>query len=519
MLRKGYRWLSQPKETDTTETRKRSLLIVAVLIFCVIGVMLISHFLLKPNSIRLDEAQSLWQTSHSLSGTLKVVAEDVHVPLYHVVLHFWQIAFGQSIETARTLSLGFFIATIPIVYLLARRALSTNWSLVVVTLFSFSPFMNWYANEARMYTLLVFISTLSQYFFLRLVENSKDKKAWYGYGITAVVGAYSHYFFAFNLLSQAIYYLLTRKKFAAGSFKKLVGIGFSVAAALAPWIYYFVKLGSAKNTAPNLITPSSVDLFNVFSQFSFGYQTNAINTFFLSLWPVLVIVALLAVKKEQKINPKISYLLAAGILPVMIAFGLSFVRSPFFLSRYMVSCVAPLIIVLIWFISHYGKRFSRIVVFGLVTLLVATSIRQYASAATPVKENYSGAAQYISARATANDVVVLSAPFTVYPFDYYYEGKARISTLPIWDRTEPSSIPEFNPQDLPRQVDSLIANHQYIYLLVSYDQGYQDDLVKYFDSRFPRTTEETFSDDLSLYRYQVGYYTVPQLAPPPGREL
>lgn len=482
-------------------------------LLCMVGAVFISQLFLIHNSLRLDEAQSLWQTSHSFKGTLKVVAQDVHVPLYHVLLHFWQLYVGPSIETARLLSLIFFLLTIPVVYLLARRLLPIKWALVVVGLFSFSPFMNWYANEARMYTLLVLMSALSQYFFLKLIE-SRGKQGWVGYSLTAIVGIYSHYFFGFNLLCQGIFFLMARAKFDKGTLKRFIILAVVLALELSPWLYYFYSLGLASNTSPNLPRPSSVDLFNVFSQFSFGFQNNAVNTILLSLWPILVVVTLLSVKYGQRISTKMAYVMAAGILPIVLAFIFSYIAQPFFLGRYMVACVPPLTILLVWFVSNYKRPLYRAVTLGLVALLLGVSAQQYLSQSTPVKENYRLAADVISKKATSRDVVILSAPFTVYPFDYYYNGKARIQTLPEWNREVPGPIPAFNAKTLPKQVAELDKNHQYAYLLLSFNQGYEEQIYQYYQRHFEHTGSQRLSPDLRLETYRVGYDQIKPLYEP-----
>ena len=494
---------STPDPIPKASGRQR-LLAALFIIFCMLGAVLMSRFFLINNSLRLDEAQSLWQTSHTLPGTLKVVAEDVHVPLYHVILHFWQIFVGPGAETARALSLIFFLATIPIVYLLARRLLPVKWSLFVVGLFSFSPFMNWYANEVRMYTLLVLMATLSQYFFLKLIE-SRGRSGWLGYALTALVGVYSHYFFLFNLTSQGIYFLFTRRQFVSGTLKRFIALAALLAVWLAPWFYYFYSLGSGSNTSPNLARPSSVDLFNVFSQFSFGFQNNQVNTVLLSMWPIIVIVTLLSVKYGQRISTKMGYVIVAGILPIVLAFVLSYLVSPFFVGRYMAACVAPLAILLAWLISNYRQGLYRAVSLGIVGLLIGVSAQQYSSGSTPVKEDYRLAASVISDQAKAHDVVVLTAPFTVYPFNYYYDGTARVYTLPDWQREVPGPIPAFNPDTLPGQVEALNKNHQYVYLLLSYDQGYEEEIYQHYQQRFEKVDSRRLSPDLRLEVYRVGY--------------
>ncbi|HSH17892.1 MAG TPA: glycosyltransferase family 39 protein [Candidatus Saccharimonadales bacterium] len=505
----GRKPAKQSRETTAANATSRTTLwtrlkIAVTLAVCLIGAFLISRFLLIDNSIRLDEAQSLWQTSHSLQGTLKVIAQDVHVPLYHTILHSWQTFFGQSIQTARYLSLLFFMLSIPVVYLLARRILSINWSLFVTMLFSFSPFMNWYANEARMYTMLVLVATLSQLFFVKLIQ-SQGKRGWLGYTLTALVGIYSHYFFFFSLLTQGIFYLLTRKQWVRGTFLRFAGLAGLLAAAFTPWFLYFRAQGSASNTSPNLQTPSSVDFFNVFSQFSFGFQTDVLNTILVSPWPVLVIVALMSVRGGQRITRPVGYMIAAAFVPVLTAFIVSYALTPFFVSRYMIACVPPLLILTVWFISHYRRALYVPIAGLMIGMMIATSYQQYTSAATPVKEDFKAAAAYINKHADASDIVVLSAPFTIYPFNYYYDGEARVATLPIWDRTVPGAIPGFEAAKLPEQVRQLNKDHQYVYLLLSSDQGYQEDIYQYYEQRFENPESIQFSPDLQLHVYRVGY--------------
>lgn len=486
----------------------RSVLILLYLAVLMTGVALVSYMVMMKESLRLDEAQSIWQTAHSLRGTLEVVAQDVHMPMYHVLLHYWMLLFGSSVETVRTMSLVFFLACIPVLYLLARTLLARKWSLVVVTLFAISPFMNWYGSEARMYTLLTFFALLSQYFFTRILQR---KQGWGGYVITAILGAYSHYFFLFTLAAQGLFYLFNRKKFKPGTFKRLALTAVAVVAAMAPWILYFVSEGAASNTRPQLPTPSTVDFFNVFSQFIFGFQTDAVNTIILSSWPLLVVAAFFTVKRRMKIPDGVFYMLAAGLVPIILAFALSFIVSPFFLGRYMMPAVAPLYVATIWLISQYPKKIAAIVIAIWAAFILGMFGLQMTSPQNPVREDYESAAQFIEQDATFNDVIAVTSPFTAYPFEYYYDGSSQIRTLPAWDRQNVGSLPTFDSERLPEEVDQLIDGHDHIYLLTSFDQGYEDEIVTYFTNRYERTHFERYSEDMALYVFKVGYKERPTL--------
>lgn len=472
---------------------------------CMISALLISQLVLIKQSLRLDESQSIWQATHTITGLLHTVALDVHVPLYHLLLHYWMLYLGDSVSVVRLLSLTFFLASIPVVYLLARQILGFRWSLVVVLLFSFSPFMNWYANEARMYTLLVLVSALNQLFFLKL---AKSGRGWFGFTTTALIGVYTHYFFVFSLVAEGIFYLLNRSLFKPGTFKRLIAVGITVSAALLPWLYYFHKLGSGGGTRPHLPRPSSVDFFNVYSQFLFGFQSDRINTFLLSAWPIAILLVLLAVRKNRRLSIGVRFMAAMAVLPVALAFALSLFITPFFLSRYMVAAVAPLLIVIAWLFSQYSRRYVPAILSGLFVITLTASFQQATSAATPVKENYRGVADYLNQVAKPQDLIVLSAPFTVYPFEYYYHGQAQIQTLPIWDQTVPGNIPAFNKNTLPQQVAAQNANHRNIYLVLSQDQGYEKIIKQYYLTHFKQLEHRTYSPDLTLYVYKVGYYSV-----------
>ena len=485
--------------------------VIAVMVFCVLGIIALSYGLFLHSSLQLDEAQSLWQSSHSILGILHTVALDVHVPLYHLLLHFWLLIFGEHISSARILSLVFFIASLPFFYLLARQVLSRKWSLFSLILFSFSPFMLWYSNIARMYSLLALFTTISQYLFLRIMRTNKG---WRKYGLSSVIGAYSHYFFSFVLAAEGLYLLYNRKRFAPGSVKRLILVAILVVLALAPWLVYFFILGAAHNTRPLLATPSTVDFFNVYSQFLFGFQDTFINTIILSLWPLLMLIGFLALRRNQSVTPEISFIATMAFLPVITAFVLSLVISPFFLSRYLISAVAPLLILTVWLISYYPTYLRAAIIVLICIITIGANIEQAINPNNPLKENYRSAVSYINHHIHPQDGVIISTPFTIYPFEYYYRGGAPIYTLPLWKRVGSGSIPAFQSKTLPSQVKKIDAYKQNVYLLLSQDQGYQNTIDIYFRDHFKRLYKHVYSPDLTLYVYKMGYEKVAPIGSP-----
>jgi mannosyltransferase len=495
-------WLALRSKNATGLSRA---IVFGALSIMVLFVVLISQLLYIHQSLRLDEAQSMWQTSHSVGRMLQLVAQDVHVPLYHFMLHFWQIAFGNDVTTVRYLSLVMFAAVIPATYLLARQIFTWQQSLLAAGLVCISPFMNWYGNEARMYLLLTLMTIINQIFFIRIIQ--KKPGAWWGYVATAVIGSYSHYFFGFVLLTQGLFYLANFKSFAKDAWLRFAGVAAAVAAGLTPWLLYVHALGSANSTRPHLIKPSSVDLFNTFAQFFFGFQDDRINTLIVSLWPIMILLGFLAIQKQHRFSLEISYLGLAAFVPILGAFGISLFVTPLYISRYLIVALPALYLLLIWLISGLPRKLPAYVLVVLVAAMTLTLGHQAASADTPVKEEYQQAAQYVSTLAGPTDVVVLSAPFTIYPVEYYYSGPAPLETLPQWDRFSAGDAPSYRSSDLPAQVGAIKGDRRDAWLILSYDQGNNKEILRYYDQHYERLLSKNFSPGLAVYEFKLRYDT------------
>lgn len=458
-------------------------------------------------SLRLDEAQSLFQTNRDLGGMLHLIAQDVHVPLYHTLLHFWQLIFGADIFTARMLSLTFFVLTIPLTYYLAAYAFGRKGiGLFAALLVTISPFMNWYGSEARMYTMLAFMTVFHLIFFLKLLRVG-GAKHWVWWTVTAILGLYTHYFFFFVLVSEFIAFLILRRHFVdRKSLRKFIIGGAVAGLSLIPWIVYVYSLGFASNTQPALDQPSAGDLFDTYAQFIFGFQVSSINTVIISLWPVVVLLGFFALQKSnKKIPPETTVFVLLATVPVLCAFLISVTIRPFYLSRYLIVALPALFIFIAWLLSRFRLRIAWIVGGALVVIIGALFAVQVLSPNTPVKEDYRQAVTYLNNNVDASDVVVLSAPFTIYPVEYYYEGDAKLTTQPIWDRFSSGSVPAYDEKKVEVETNTNVGSYQKAWLVLSYDQGYNSKLKKYYDDHFQKLGERKFSPGLTIYVYRVRY--------------
>ena len=112
---------------------------------------------------------------------------------------------------------------------------------------------------------------------------------------------------------------------------------------------------------------------------------------------------------------------------------------------------------------------------------------------------------YLNKQVRPSDIVAISAPFTVYPIDYYYRGTAKIDTIPQWDRFNRGAIPSFSKADLIKQLNSYKNTYDRMFVVLSYNQGYEDETKDYLDHNFERLKLIRYSPGLELRVYKLRY--------------
>jgi len=144
---------------------------VALLAISVLGLFLRIYHLGK-ESLWGDEVYSFGVANNAnVFGIIKVAAlYDNHPPFYYIILHYGGIKlFGTSEFAVRFPSLIFGVLAIPMIYLLGRRLFNEEVGLISALILAISPFNVEYSQEARMYSLLLFLALLSMYFFVRFL--------------------------------------------------------------------------------------------------------------------------------------------------------------------------------------------------------------------------------------------------------------------------------------------------------------------------------------------------------------
>ena len=113
----------------------------------------------------LDEAQTVEIARRPFAALLEALRHDGSPPLYYLLLHAWMRVFGTGTFAVRALSGVCSAASLPLIWLAARRlGASRGIAWAAMLLLAMSPFSVRYATEARMYAfvgLLVLLALLA----------------------------------------------------------------------------------------------------------------------------------------------------------------------------------------------------------------------------------------------------------------------------------------------------------------------------------------------------------------------
>jgi uncharacterized membrane protein len=300
-----------------------------------------------------DEVFSIYVSDplHSLSTVFNLTVKDVHPPLYQVLLWLVHKVFGFGEHTGRVFSFVLGVAVIPSMYLLGRYFFNDYVGLLAALLTSVNFIFVAKAQEARSYSLLVFLVIWS---FLTL-SNMIDKRslgAVITYTAVATMLVNTHYFGFLPVMTQFILllYFSTRSGFDKKLFVSSLVAGLIILSSVAPIAYYIVQsLGRTGTWIPDLTADFVVEAFVI----QFGDTCVAIVSVFFIMLGLGVLL-----RSEDK-SDRLKILL----LWYFLGFSVAYIRSVFFttvLSFKNTIIFVPVLIVLVSYgFSLVRDSFSR----------------------------------------------------------------------------------------------------------------------------------------------------------------
>jgi mannosyltransferase len=109
----------------------------------------------------IDEGLSVGIADRPLADIPAALRLDGSPPLYYSLLHVWMAAFGTTETATHALSLLFAVLAVPAAWWAARGLFGATAGLAAALLAATNPFLTDYAQETRMYALVVLLGLLA----------------------------------------------------------------------------------------------------------------------------------------------------------------------------------------------------------------------------------------------------------------------------------------------------------------------------------------------------------------------
>jgi 4-amino-4-deoxy-L-arabinose transferase-like glycosyltransferase len=419
-------------------------------------------------SLWLDEATSLLLARMDLRSLIAWTANDIHPPLYYLLLHFW-VPLGQSELVLRGFSALAGVLTVGVLYGLGKTLVDRELGLWAAFVLALSPLHVWYSQEARMYALLTLLYTTSLWLALRLWQRPSGRR-WAAYVLVTAATLYTHYYAVFAILIENLFlfYLYFRRGRPSGLLRAWLLAQATVALLFVPWMPRFLAnlgggggwLAFSQGPPSLLVFPQTAILYAVGTAREYLPEMVRRLAYLVvglalaaGLWPLVAErrqaaqgeLGALLTRREASV-----FCLVSLMLPPASAWVASQVFKPMYSARYMLPFLPAFVLLLAWGLRCLRQRWAR------AALLTALSIVMGLSLVTQVavleKPDWRGLAHQMVARAEPGDAVLFVPSWHAGPFAYY-AGDA----MPLYDQM-PAMVAE-TPDASLQYVRAALAAH------------------------------------------------------------
>lgn len=381
---------------------------------------------LDGQSLWRDEVDAIRFAQFPLPDLLRTfVTPGQNGPLYFLLLRPWLALAGQSEFALRFLSLFFGVLAVPLTYRLARALFSPlnqaerNWtSLLAALLTTTSPYLVWYGQEGKMYSLVVTLALISIHCYLAALRQGRWRH-WLAYVAATTAAFYVHLIAALLIPAQMLIFALGSWNYRA-RWKPWVA---SLAALTLPYLpllaWQLPALLQVVDTGYRFF-PLNEMLLSLLADYSLGVAPAA------TVWAIAFFVALLAaglflfvwIPKTSQCRIALWVLLCWLFVPPL-AFFLITLRRPMFTTRYLIFVLPAYLLLLAAGVVAVSRRSRPLAALSLAALLALNGWGLWGQSHTPLKADFRSATYHVIDRLAPGDLILFQIPYGRHSFDYY----------------------------------------------------------------------------------------------------
>ncbi|MEW5989657.1 MAG: glycosyltransferase family 39 protein, partial [Chloroflexota bacterium] len=436
----------------------------------------------------LTDLRSSYSLAEILSNRITIqegVTKDTHPPFYYLLVYFTRQAFGRSDFAFRYPSVLAGLLLIPLLYQFGRRLPLAPFApysgLLAAGLAAINPLQIWYAQEARMYTLLALLATAASYVLWRTLNTSHlTNRALFGrlmlYGLLAGLAVYTHYTAVFLVAGQGLFWawFLWRR----GLRRVILGIlaaGFLASLPLLPLTLPRLFTGAEANY---FYVPPWIMLQDIVHGFGLGLTVD------FSQWSIKLLDVGLALVLLAGVLGRVKGSLSSSRFPLHVAFLLVFLLSavlglalgslikPMYMGARHIMVGSPALFLLLargLVIVHSPSRRLLPLLAGLV-LLAGPAVSLYNLYDDPhyAKDDLRGLIGAIEEQAGNHDLVLYNNAILLAQHEHYRRRlDLPVTALPVY--------PYWAGPETEQQLAELVSQYRRVWFVSDPPADHRDD--------------------------------------------
>ncbi|MCK4809513.1 MAG: glycosyltransferase family 39 protein [Candidatus Omnitrophica bacterium] len=352
-----------------------------------------------------------------------------NAPFYWILLHSWIKLFGISEFSLRFPSLIFSFLSVILIFFLGRDLFNKRVGICAALIMGVSPFHLWYAQEARDYSLILFLGLLSSYFLFKAIKRGKAK-FWLVFILSSVLGIYTNYFFIFLFIAQILYIFVFFKKLKL-NLKNMIPF-LIIGLCFLPYLERFLSKFFYVWGGFWIPCPSFKSIIITIETFILGYNVNSFLYLAAGILATIFFIRAMINLRDRGLRFNLIFCLFLFLIPIVSIFIFSKILFSVYLDRTFIIFSPYFYLILSLGIVSLGK-YLKLPMFVLFLFLLFTSDYAYFKDWMPtvldhhmgtyIKKPVRPIVQFINRNRKKEDLVAFTNPCVAVPFKYYSEKR------------------------------------------------------------------------------------------------